>query len=171
MSSDLDLDGAHWRFSLRVYEQPGVADACLLLQDRHKIDVNVLLVALIHAAIAGPPSILTIAALDRTASEWRKQTIWPLREIRRSLKKDGALQVHPAQRAVRQKIAAAELAAEQVEQAMLAELLPAPTRRLPEADDLARTLETVISFYAGQAELARDAEQAVATILDAALHA
>ncbi|SNB68161.1 TIGR02444 family protein [Arboricoccus pini] len=171
MSFELDLDGAHWRFSLRVYEQPGVADACLLLQDRHKIDVNVLLVALIHAAIAGPPSILTIAAMDRTASEWRSQVVWPLRKVRRSLKLVDKLQDHPVQLAVRQKVATAELAAEQVEQAMLAQLLPAPTRRLPKADDLACTLETVISFYAGQAELALDAEQAVATILDAALRA
>jgi uncharacterized protein (TIGR02444 family) len=169
MSEPLDLEGPHWRFSLRIYGQPGVAEACILLQDRHGIDVNVLLIALIHAAIAGPPSMLTITALDRTALAWRKAAILPLRGIRRALKAETNLQHHPAQQDIRRRIAEIELAAEQVEQAMLAQLLPPPQERQPEADDLARTLETVISYYAGQSELALDEEQAVATILDAAL--
>lgn len=171
MNEVLDLDGAHWRFSLRVYGQPGVPEACILLQDRHGIDVNVLLVALIHAAMAGPPSVLTVAAMDRTANEWRKSVILPLRSVRRSMRAKKNLIGHPAQEAVRKQVAAAELAAEQVEQAMLAQLLPGPRQRRPEPDDLARTLETVIAFYAGDAPLATDAEQAVATILQAALHA
>src|ERR1700680_2972326 len=32
-----------WRFSLRFYRQPGVADACIALQDARGVDVNILL--------------------------------------------------------------------------------------------------------------------------------
>ncbi|MCG8546534.1 MAG: TIGR02444 family protein, partial [Alphaproteobacteria bacterium] len=33
---------AFWNFSLRAYARPGVADACIRLQDRYGVDVNVL---------------------------------------------------------------------------------------------------------------------------------
>ena len=36
-------DGRFWAFSLEVYGRPGVAPACLALQDRHGLDVNLLL--------------------------------------------------------------------------------------------------------------------------------
>ena len=32
-----------WAFSLEFYARPGVAEACLALQDRHGLDVNILL--------------------------------------------------------------------------------------------------------------------------------
>jgi len=38
--------GAFWRFSLDAYGRPGVAAACLDLQDRHGCDVNLILYAL-----------------------------------------------------------------------------------------------------------------------------
>ena len=36
-------DHPFWDFSLRVYGSEGVPEACLVLQERHGIDVNVLL--------------------------------------------------------------------------------------------------------------------------------
>ncbi len=41
--SNLDLDNAFWRFSLKVYAAPGVEAECMALQAAHDIDVNVLL--------------------------------------------------------------------------------------------------------------------------------
>jgi uncharacterized protein (TIGR02444 family) len=32
-----------WRFSLRIYRAPGVADECIAVQERYGIDVNLML--------------------------------------------------------------------------------------------------------------------------------
>jgi uncharacterized protein (TIGR02444 family) len=37
------MANAFWDFSLKVYAAAGVADECILLQDRFGIDVNLLL--------------------------------------------------------------------------------------------------------------------------------
>ena len=38
-----------WRFSLRFYRLPEVADACITLQEQAGVDVNLLLFLLWHA--------------------------------------------------------------------------------------------------------------------------
>ena len=43
-------DSRFWQFSLDFYARPGVADACLELQDRAGVDVNVLFFVLYLAA-------------------------------------------------------------------------------------------------------------------------
>ena len=40
-----------WRFSLRFYRQPKVADACIALQEEAGVDVNLLLFLLWHATM------------------------------------------------------------------------------------------------------------------------
>ena len=40
-----------WRFSLRFYRQPRVADACIALQEEAGVDVNLLLFLLWHATL------------------------------------------------------------------------------------------------------------------------
>lgn len=41
----LEPENPFWRFSCAVYAAPGVAQACLELQDTHGADVNLLLLA------------------------------------------------------------------------------------------------------------------------------
>ena len=41
--ADAEGGSPFWRFSLATYRKPGVADACLALQDGCGVDVNVLL--------------------------------------------------------------------------------------------------------------------------------
>ncbi|GLK78932.1 TIGR02444 family protein [Methylopila turkensis] len=80
-------DDPHWRFALAVYSRPGVAPACLALQDRFGVDVNVLLVALYAATQRGlAVGQEEIAALDRAVAPWRAVAVAPLRSIRRALK-------------------------------------------------------------------------------------
>lgn len=120
-------ESAFWDFSLAVYGRPGVADCCLALQDRHGLDVNLLLYCLWTAASGrGPLDEAAVAAARTAAEAWREQVIVPLRAVRRHLKPaaegpDAAI-VQPC----RESVKAAELAAEHAQQLFLARLAPAP---------------------------------------------
>jgi uncharacterized protein (TIGR02444 family) len=89
--NDQDLlqpDNDFWRFSLKVYEQEGVANECLELQERHGVNVNLLL----FCAWIGTQAI----ALDRKDIEaaaqivvhWDAMVVRPLRIARREMKAD-----------------------------------------------------------------------------------
>ncbi|WP_442880845.1 TIGR02444 family protein [Bosea sp. (in: a-proteobacteria)] len=132
----LDLDGALWRFALEFYARPGVAEACLTLQDEAEVDV-IQLLAVIYADLVLQQSLSSedVAALHLQAQEWRAATVQPLREIRRFLKpaRDG----FPEERhLLREKVKAAELLAEQIQLAMVEQWLgrrePKPGLPLPE---------------------------------------
>jgi len=109
----------HWRFSLAVYGSPGVAPACLLLQDRCGLDVNVLLLAL-YAVLELEQSMDdgAIADLDAQARSLRESVVVPLRKIRQHMK---GRDYGAATEKVRQQVKKAELMAEELEQSLLAE--------------------------------------------------
>lgn len=103
-----------WQFSLATYARPGVADACLDLQDRFGADVNLLLFALWAGAVCGVR--LGHAELDRLKAEaaaWHHPVVVPLRAVRRHLK--GV----PGAETLRESIKAAELESERLEQIRL----------------------------------------------------
>jgi uncharacterized protein (TIGR02444 family) len=115
----LQLDNAFWRFSLAVYAAPGVADQCLALQRSHGIDVNLLLFAAWIGAERG--TALSQADMQRFAGAvegWRQTVVVPLRNLRQAMKPLAEMQ-HAEAASLRQEIAASELRAEQIEQAML----------------------------------------------------
>lgn len=113
--SKLDLDGPLWRFALEFYALPGVAEACLTLQDEAGLDVIQLLAAnYADLILQRPLAVEDVAELHRQTAEWRAATVLPLREIRRVLKppRDG----FPEERQLlREKVKAAELLAEQIQ--------------------------------------------------------
>ncbi|WP_162914958.1 TIGR02444 family protein [Desertibaculum subflavum] len=152
-----------WRFSLRLYRRRGVADACLALQDRHGIDVNLLLYAA-YAAVSGRGAVDAgaLAAANRAIEGWRLLVILPLRRLRGQLK--GVATAAPA----RKRVLAAELEAEKEAQRRLAGLLGPRQDRTPEArrGDLAVALAAV----AGRArpKLGTAGRKAIATIARAA---
>lgn len=122
-----------WVFSLAVYDRPGVADACLALQDRLGLDVNLLLFCLWAGHCGHRLSAEELAALDAASAPWRDSVIRPLRGVRRWLKQ-------PAQEgdadasALRREIQRLELAAERRAQDLLHARLPlAATAPDPEA--------------------------------------
>ncbi len=97
-----------WDFSLALYARPGIAPACLTLQDSHGQDVNLLLFC---CWVGEPLTAAALAEADALVAPWRTQVVQPLRAVRRWLKtRDEPL---------RQAVAAQELAAEQRQQAML----------------------------------------------------
>jgi uncharacterized protein (TIGR02444 family) len=138
---------AFWRFSLAFYADPEVKDACLALQDRHGLDVNLLLLAAWAAR-----SRRLIAAADayrlRTLSaDYQERVMHPVRQARRALTATGAeawLASLVAQR--RRALLAVELDLERLEQLQLERLLDATGSQAATAPP-ALFLENVRALY------------------------
>lgn len=113
-------DNLFWQFSLSVYDRPGVAEACLALQGRHQLDVNILLFCCWAGVHGQRFDGATAASLIAGTDAWQDEVVKPLRQIRQWLKQ------HPVEAApqkasvLREGIKARELEAESVEQAILA---------------------------------------------------
>lgn len=120
MSAERGMTGPHWDFALAVYGGSGVSQACLDLQDRFGVDVNVLLLALYANAGRGVAiDAQRVSDLGDRAREIREMAVVPLRDVRRAMK--GRDDLGAALESVRNKVKSAELAAEQFEQAALAD--------------------------------------------------
>ena len=116
-----------WRFSLRLYRMPGVADACIVLQDEAGVDVNLLLFLLWNARMGRVLSRSDVEALESRVAEWRDRVVIPLRDVRRQLKSPPALIEKGAAEAFRTRIKQVELEAERLQQESLFALAqPAP---------------------------------------------
>ena len=111
-------DNPFWRFSLAVYAAPGVAAECLALQDAQGIDVNVLLFAVWLGSRRVVVTDEHLAVIESTVGRWRGQVVRPLRGVRRDVKARADAADHDIA-ALRKDVAALELRAEQIEQAML----------------------------------------------------
>jgi len=111
-----------WRFSLRFYRRPQVADACIALQEAAGVDVNLLLFLLWHAAGRRAFSTAEVEGLERRVGPWRNTTVVPLRALRRALKTPPALVEAGAAEAFRTRIKAVELEAERLQQEAMYEL-------------------------------------------------
>jgi uncharacterized protein (TIGR02444 family) len=117
-------DSAFWRFSLAFYARPGIAPACLKLQDRHGADVNLVLLALWLGTRGHRLDAAAGARLARRARRWQSPLITPLRRVRRGLKhrcRTTALPWPDAVEDLRRRLAEVELGLEQVEQLLLEE--------------------------------------------------
>jgi uncharacterized protein (TIGR02444 family) len=108
-----------WRFSLQFYRQPGVADACIALQDGSGVDVNLLLFILWSASGGRQMSADDVKKLDDRVRDWRNLTIIPIRDARRKLKGTRTLIEQGKQEAFRSRIKAVELEAERLQQEAL----------------------------------------------------
>jgi TIGR02444 family protein len=119
-------DNPFWDFSLTVYARPGVPAACLDLQDRRGLDVNVLLFAAWAGMACGVRlSAEELARVDSAVEPWRGEVVRPLRAVRRRVKGEDA--------ALYEQLKAAELAAERIQQDRLfavSGLTPAPGDRV-----------------------------------------
>jgi uncharacterized protein (TIGR02444 family) len=108
-----------WRFSLEVYGRPGVAQACVALQDEHGVDVNVLLCLLWLGAAGCRLSPVEVRAIDDRVAHWRDAVVAPLRALRRGLRTPPSLGDPAAVEALRERVKAVELEAERLEQEKL----------------------------------------------------
>lgn len=109
-----------WDFSLRLYGRIGVAPACLALQERHGVDVNVVL----YCIWLGVERGLTIDEADATritqsVAAWNDDVVVRLRGLRTALRVDARGAERRLSDALRNDIKRAELDAERIEQHIL----------------------------------------------------
>ena len=112
-------ESAFWRFSLAFYALPGVAPACLRLQDEGGADVNLMLFLLFLAKAGRTARAEDIRRIDAALTPWREGVVKPLRTLRRALK-DGIEPIDPqAREGYRNQIKKVELEAERLQQTWL----------------------------------------------------
>ncbi len=149
-------DSSLWDFSLQVYRRPGVAEACLALQERHALDVNLLLFCCWAGRRGRALSAADIASLLQAAEAWQGQVVRPLREVRRWLRGR-----QPAfddlTEALRGEIKERELDAEHIEQLLLDRALPLPPAP-PSAAAAATNLEAYLASIGAQRAVADAAD-------------
>ncbi|MEU0496249.1 TIGR02444 family protein [Mycobacterium sp. NPDC006124] len=103
-------------FAVGVHGAPGVAEACVLLQDRRNLDVNILLLAAFVATVRG--STLTesdVAHARARVRSWRDDVVVPLRTVRRRLKDGPPPAPNASTAALRAQVKTVELDAEMIE--------------------------------------------------------
>ncbi|MFL2669352.1 MAG: TIGR02444 family protein [Alphaproteobacteria bacterium] len=110
-----------WDFSLQVYSCEGVSAACIGLQDRHILDVNIILLSMWLGHNGHP--IMDNNALNRaldTSRRWNKDIICGVRAVRLALKDDFSPIAADNCEALRKSILSLEIEGEHLEQLALA---------------------------------------------------
>lgn len=142
------------RFVLELYHRARVADACLDLQNRHDLDVNVVLFAAFVGAVRR--QTLTVADLDLAyggVGAWHQEIVRPLRTVRQRLKTGPGPAPSEATGRLRRRLAQLEIEAEMIELDQLGALIPEAECPHPasSAECAAAAIETVIRTRTGTA--------------------
>jgi uncharacterized protein (TIGR02444 family) len=123
----LATDNPFWTFSLALYAARDVAPACLRLQDRHGLDVNLLL----YCCWAGCRGVAldapAMAEILDLSADWMARIVQPLRKVRQTLKGGFGTMPKADCESLRSAVARLELEAERIEQDVLAAALPPAT--------------------------------------------
>jgi uncharacterized protein (TIGR02444 family) len=117
--TDAATGSPFWRFSLRFYRMPGVADACIALQDGAGVDVNLLLFLLWNATEGRGLSADDVKEIEGKVGAWRDTAVIPLRAVRRALKTPPPVIEAGTAEAFRNRIKQVELEAERLQQEAL----------------------------------------------------
>ncbi len=160
-----------WDFSLALYGTEGVAPACLRLQERHGIDVNVMFFCVWHGLTRGPIEATAMDDRLRAVAEWHEVVVRHLRALRRRLKDP----VGPADPALAQDLRARiqkiEIDAEHIEQlTLVAGVDDAPSEgRATAAGDRDAAAANVAAYFALLCADLADTDRAdIALLLDTA---
>ncbi len=130
------LASAFWQFSLAFYARPGVAAACIELQDNASADVNVMFYMLFLATQRRQIGHVDAAHIDASIKAWREIAVVPLRTLRRRLKTGVEPIAGADTEALRSAVKRIELEAERIEQEWLERSVPVSIGR-PAASPLA----------------------------------
>lgn len=123
MSDPDSLEEQSWAFALRIYAEPGVAEACLRLQNEAGVDVILLLMVAFAGSRGIPLSPSDIGQMDEACRPWRQQIVQPLRALRVALKSGPSPAPSAATERLRSQIKASELHAERLANDVLASWL------------------------------------------------
>lgn len=113
-----------WDWALRAYARPGVAQACLDLQDEHGQCTPYLLWAAWSAQSGRSVNEAILAKGAVLAKQWEPTIITPVRTVRRALKPPFDGVTDDLREALREQVKAVELAAEQTLMQSLEALTP-----------------------------------------------
>jgi len=159
------------RFALALYGSDGVADACLHLQNRHDLDVNlVLLAAFVGAERRQRLTTSGLEAARARVDAWHREVVRPLRAVRQRLKTGPAPAPNDVTARLRGQVQQVETDAELIELDQLGALIPVlePMPASGSATECAAAaIETVIKTHTDTALDDRD-RQAIDTIAGAA---
>ncbi|MDE0335972.1 MAG: TIGR02444 family protein [Defluviicoccus sp.] len=157
-------DHPFWDFSLRVYGSAGVPEACLVLQERHGIDVNVLLyLCWLGASGRGAVDDAEVARVRGTVDAWHRDVVRAVRAVRQRLKGGFGGAPVDLSEPIRRRIGKIEVDLEHVEQLMLAGSLDRDAdESLDDAARLGHALDNV-RFYFHAEGIAPDAADAAET--------
>lgn len=77
-----------WEFMIWAYKEPGVEKACLALQTKHNIDVNILLFCLwlAHRSVGSSNLARYLAGALKLSRDWQRNLVEPLRTCRNNMK-------------------------------------------------------------------------------------
>lgn len=154
-----------------LYARPEAGAACLLLQDRCGADVLLMITACYAATtLETPLSSGDIAALSALVAPWRRETVAPLRRVRRHLKSGWPDVDAEARLALRRDLAQLEQRAEWIQATMIADWLaarPQPADPLP----LSEALRHLAPAEGPEAEEARETLERAALDVAAATRA
>ncbi len=129
-----------WTWAVAAYDAPGVAEACLSLQDHNEQNVPLLLWAAWVAVTGRRPDEETIEAACDAARAYDTVVVAPLRAVRRTLKAPIPDVDNDHREALRQQVKALELDAERRLMLELEDLAPPPSGAARRAiDGLAET--------------------------------
>jgi uncharacterized protein (TIGR02444 family) len=124
-------DNPFWDYAVELYGRPGVEQACLELQVRHGLDVNLVLLCcwLATRGVATDQQILHRIVAD--AESWQAAFVRPLRAVRRQLKaeladcRSGSIAARWPEltSGLRERVLALEIDGERLEQLLLVALV------------------------------------------------
>lgn len=145
-----ELEADSWAFALELYARSGATDACLQLQNKAGVDVMMFLMvayaAVRHRILLTPSEI---RELDAACRPWREQIVRPIRAIRTALKAGPSPAPNSETEQFRSKVKSIELAAERLQNQLLADRLPLrPAERdAVNAEELRSVLSGVVTVF------------------------
>ncbi len=151
--SEQNVTRALWDYALAAYQRPGVAAACLALQDEEGLDVNLLLAAAFCGERGQRWRPRDVQALVASVAPLREALLLPLRALRRTARER-------APEGVYQQFKVTELALEQWQLQQLAPQLAA----LP-VERGACLRENLLCYGGGIAPKAEPSLEALAALL------
>jgi len=167
-----EIEVESWAFALAIYARPGVADACLALQNEAGVDVMLLLMtafaAVRHRILLTPDEI---KMLDEGCRPWREQIVRRLRAIRTELKAGPQLAPSSATEPFRTKVKALELEAEKLENQLLAACLPLKqaAEEIVKAEQLRAVLNDVVIHFTVGRNASANLASSIDIIVEAAM--
>ncbi len=137
-----------WDFSLALYGRDGVAPACLILQDRHQIDVNILLFCIWLGADGYPAATEADIARYRAAvAAWHEEAVRGLRAVRRWMKPERPPVNPELAQALRARLQKLEIDAEHLEQVTLFNCIRTESQDRPPSEQIGAAAANVRLYF------------------------